>query len=201
MNHLDAIESQGLKGTTCRLARTTSAVVFSVCLLWSLSGTASAARIHHQSTGTVDAETGETLAGGAILTRTANKVELSVHPTDLDPSSAYTIWWVVFNDPKHCIATECGADDLGNPKVKASIFYATGFVSSGDGNANAYATLNAGRIPAGAEVLTDNGVRAGLRRDKGLSAEIHAIIRSHGAFDPTRAAAQIGESERFEPGC
>jgi hypothetical protein len=78
--------------------------------------------------------------------------------------------------------------------VDASVFYAAGFVTGTDGNANIVARVNAGSLAAGIDVLIPGGLTAG----NGLAAEIHLVVRSHGSIIPGRVDEQIGS---FDGAC
>ena len=58
------------------------------------------------------------LATGAVrLNRTRNELWASIHVTDLNPNSAFTIWAVIFNRPEACLTNpagpvRCSATDL-----------------------------------------------------------------------------------------
>ena len=123
------------------------------------------------------------VVGKATLKRSKQGVSLSLHTTHLGPGHAYTIWWVIFNNPKACTDAGCGIDesDFVNPKVDASIMNATGRVADHRGKGWFSAFLPAGFIhtntPAG-------GLRQvsgpGLQNVKG--AEIHVVVRCHGEW-------------------
>ncbi|NIR88294.1 MAG: hypothetical protein GWO40_17630 [Gammaproteobacteria bacterium] len=131
-------------------------------------------------------------AGAATLVRTRNEVWVNISSADLDPDSAYTVWWVVFNNPDECFG-DCGLDDLGSPAVDAGVFYAAGFVTDLDGTANASFHLKAGPPPEGADFLLDaRGDGDGLDRGNGFGADIHLIVRTHEGLIPGRVAEQIG---------
>lgn len=131
--------------------------------------------------------------GGATLLRHRNSVDARIAAIGLDQNAAYTVWWVVFNNPDACVGG-CGADDLGRPETDASVFYAAGFVTGLDGIANFTAHLDAGRLPEGIDVRRGDG----LRRANGFGAEIHMIVRSHKTPMPGQVGEQIG---RFGGGC
>jgi len=139
----------------------------------------------------VDFHSGVDVAGAGTLTRTKKLVTAGIFTTDLDPSAAYTIWWIVWNDPSACVGG-CGEDDLeiaGN-----SIFYAGGFVTGADGSANVNVQMTPGVVNKGIELFAGKG----LDKKKVFKAEIHLIIRSHGTIIPGMADVQIGT---FDGGC
>lgn len=133
------------------------------------------------------------VAGAATLYRTRNRLEMRVAASGLDPSAAYTVWWVVFNNPHACVGG-CGGDDLSNPAVKASVFYAAGFVTGMDGTGNVSGYIESGALPEGIDIETGNG----LRRGRGFRAEVHIVVRTHGAITPGSVDQQIGT---FNGGC
>jgi hypothetical protein len=141
--------------------------------------------------------------GAATLYRFRQRLEMRVATSGLDENSAYTVWWVVFNNPEACIGG-CGPDDLANPAVNAAVFYAAGFVTGGDGmgttedgTANVSAYVNAGALPEGVEVVPEaTGDR--LERGNGFAAEVHIVVRSHGTVNRGHVHEQIGS---FNGGC
>jgi len=57
------------------------------------------------------------VAGKADLKRSKEGVNLTVRTTGLEPGNAYTIWWVIFNDPEACSPTGCSDADFGTADV------------------------------------------------------------------------------------
>lgn len=144
------------------------------------------------------------LPGAARLTRNPQEMWLSIHTTGLDPIAAYTVWWVIFNNPGYCSDDECGENDLGDPNVGAAIFYATAFISDVQGVGNASAHLKAGALPEGVETIDlGNGAPPRLRSGNGLRAEAHVIVRSHGDVIAGEADLQLGTGDFgvVLPGC
>src|SRR5215471_12112004 len=146
------------------------------------------------------------LATGAVrLNRTRNELWASIHVTDLDPNSAFTIWAVIFNRPEACTTNpagpvHCSATDLSavpNP-ARASAFNVGAFVTGGSvGTANVSVHIRSGAPPDGAFVLfgigglNDNGVSPGLHEGNGFGAEVHLFIRTHGGILPDAITAQL----------
>lgn len=122
------------------------------------------------------------VVGSATLQRTAAGIRLWVDTTMLVPGDAYTLWWVIFNDPASCDMDGCNGSDFpqngGDPAVEASVMNATGrVVLASDASFNAF-------LPVGfSHTNTANG---GTRQNFGTGlqdvegAEVHVIIRSHG---------------------
>ena len=144
-----------------------------------------------QAANIIDFDTGVEVAGAATLTRTKKSVTAGIFTTGLHQSAAYSIWWIVWNDPSACTGG-CGEDDLeiaGN-----SIFYAGGFVTGEDGSANVIVQMTPGVLNKGIEVFAGKG----LDKKKVFKAEIHLIIRSHGPVITGMVDLQIGT---FGGGC
>ena len=143
----------------------------------------------------------EVPGASASLVRADGNVAMTLRTSELDQNAAYTIWWVVFNNPVDCSSTSCGEDD---------IFDENGLIVNDDGT---FGTLgvNVSAVFATGHVVGKNGVGnfgAGLREGKtsgalfgpGLvdaqGAEIHLIVRSHGEPIPGMVKEQIST----EPG-
>jgi len=125
------------------------------------------------------------VVGEATLKRSKEGVNLTVHTTALGPGNAYTIWWIIFNNPGACAPTGCSGADFpqngGDPAVEASVMNATGRVADSDGNAWFTAFLPGGFMhtnPASGDVRQAFG--PGLQNVKG--AEIHVVVRCHGPW-------------------
>ena len=126
----------------------------------------------------------------ATLERREDSVEFSLNTT-LD-SGAYTVWWVIFNNPELC-ANECGVDDLGILEVNASAFWATGAVVENDNLGSFNAQLGENQLPTGEDqVLFGEGLT------DSFEAEIHLIARTHGEVIPGVLQQQI---TTFNGGC
>jgi len=124
--------------------------------------------------------------GAATLYRTANSLWLTVSTSDLDKKAAYTVWFVVWNDPLACATNPCSAADLGSGD--SAVIYGAGFVTGTDGTATVTAHLNAGPLAAGRE----SPLPGVLEVDNGFGAEVHVIVRSHGRTIPGQVDSQIG---------
>lgn len=150
----------------------------------------------YQSTDMVALDTGA-MEGAAWLVRTKNRLHGRVMVNVATAGEAYTVWWVVFNNPEKCIYVPCtvGAnplDDLLNPAVGVSIFSATGAISAANGAEegslgviNLDMTTIGGQYPEGLFVLewvdgTPFGDR--MRRNNGFGAEVHLVVDRHPAF-------------------
>ena len=144
----------------------------------------------------------------ASLVRTDNNVAMRLHTSELDSYGAYTIWWVVFNNPGLC-SSACGEDDIfetdddgnlilidngdgtfGTPGVNVSVLFATGHVVGSDGVGNFGASLKEGR--SSGEVLFGPGLI------DAQGAEIHLVVRTHGELVAGMVNEQIST---FDGGC
>ena len=114
--------------------------------------------------------------GTATLYRSAAGVGVfaTIAPGSLPPNYPLTFWIVAFNNANQCAAFPqgaCGAGDLGNPAVNASIQWAGGNYSDLDGGAILQAF-----VPNSA---TDRLTLSGDGITNGQLAEIHFIYRTH----------------------
>jgi hypothetical protein len=121
------------------------------------------------------------VVGTADLTRTAAGVNLTANSTLLDAGSAYSLWWVIFNNPAACDPAGCSDADFGTPEVEASVMNATGRVADATGNATFRAFLPVGFVHTNPSSLNGRQLFGpGLQNAAG--AEIHVVIRSHGPW-------------------
>lgn len=130
--------------------------------------------------------------GATILVRdhAHETIHASISSRALDPDTAYSIWWAIFNEPQHCVEPYlCTVSDLevfgGDPSVKASVFWAGGFLSDGSGVANTTLRLGTGRTDRELFAQTNNYGLENL-----LGAEIHVVLRTHG---PAGVAGSVAE--------
>jgi hypothetical protein len=153
----------------------------------------------------------ETDTGGdSFLTRTEGMLLASVEAAGLEPGDAYTVWWVVFNNPAGCSAP-CGEDDiftaegdLNVPGVIAAeigIGNATGNIAKSDGTAEFGARLKRNDGDAsGHQILFPAGLAGdSVLTASGDDAEVHLIIQGHGQ---ARGGPQLLSQLTFvETGC
>ena len=189
------------------------AVAMAAGLLFTTFGVANvhAENSIRQATDVFQFGTGEPRRSAAVLTRERDRLSLSVSALDLFPNSAYTVWWVVFNQPQNCLepnACNPTGDVFESPGVLSSTQIpitensasrATGFVTGDDGVANFTAELIGGMLPTGTfvqhgwsePVAPGPDDNAGLLSGNGLRAEVHALLRSHGPAVAGSVAEQI----------
>lgn len=140
--------------------------------------TAKVTTLQHPDTTPIPPDERE-VVGKATLWRSPQGIRAQVKTTKLEPGAAYTAWWVIFNYPGRC-DHGCGADDLSNPDVEASILYATGRVADADGKAQFRSFLPVGLVRLNRTVEGRERHRLGPGLQRVWTSEVHYIIRSHG---------------------
>jgi hypothetical protein len=161
-----------------------------------------------QARSVVNADT-EAKVGAAWLKRSINRVDGRIMTTVDYAGIPYTAWWVVFNNPAGCLA-ECGPDDLavdGGAAADVAIFYASGAISTPDGEMSAEGDLT-GVINFDISAIGGEGAGIGsqvppppamnappwnrvLKMDNARCAEIHLDINVHA--DPPMPVNWVGE--------
>jgi hypothetical protein len=132
---------------------------------------------------------------GTILVRTKEGVGMTMHSFGLVPGNAYTAWFGIFNNPQACATTPCSAADFMNPHVRGVVLNATGQIAGEDG------TADFGAFRAVDDTAGQAGVGTAMALERPLRAEIHLVVRSHGAAaldDPDLLQAQLS---MFNGGC
>ncbi|MBV7333102.1 hypothetical protein KFU94_33700 [Chloroflexi bacterium TSY] len=133
----------------------------------------------------------------SVLKKNAAGIELTVDTTELTPGDAYTIWWVIFNNSTACADATCKGSDLSNPETVGMVGYATGGIADVNGVAHFEATLSVGDN----SIALDNNdgfpfelVEPAPGLIDPMAAEIHAVVRTHGAAldDPTEQITTFG---------
>ena len=80
----------------------------------------------------------------STLVRTQDAITMTIHTSGLDPGAAYTVWWIIFNNPGACSDGVCGLDDFGNGAAAPPLLWAAAHVigNSGVGNFAAHLEEN-----------------------------------------------------------
>jgi len=115
-----------------------------------------------------------TTHGHGTLKRGQDWVQVQINTSGL-PAGAYTVWWVIFNNPTGCV-DGCDDSDLLNPAAEVSVFWADGKVvqQNGIGNfADRYTLGDDLGEPGRQHILGDGALDT-------TQAEIHNIIKYHG---------------------
>jgi len=158
-----------------------------------------------QSTSPVQRVVDGSVVGGAFstLVRSDDAILMHVSTSDLDPGAAYTVWWVIFNNPEECATTPCTIADIIDPARRAAtevaVGHAAGHVINQSGSANFSARLRVGDLSGfgdGVDMTPPPPFGPGLLDPMG--AEVHLVIRTHGQQIPGLVDDQI---HSFEGGC
>ena len=142
---------------------------------------------------------GPELPGTTALTRTDSGISMTVHATDLVANNAYTVWFVIFNDPELCAGPACGVPDVFANRGTPSLRLAAGHVVGGSGIGDFGGHLSAGNTggPACSSDPATLGICGpGLLDPRG--AVVHLVVRSHGPAIPDLVSEQISS---FLGGC
>lgn len=108
----------------------------------------------------------------ATLVRHNGGVAFTFHTANLNPGNAYTIWFVVINNPDACAASPCsGPDIILNPATESQVTYGAGNIAGGSGLASFAGAFRAGPIA---------GWLPGGSLDDPMTAEIHLVLNDHG---------------------
>ncbi len=113
--------------------------------------------------------------GESHLTRTDDSLFIVVESCDLVPGDAYTLWWVVFNDPTECASHPCTGFDFGNSLVGGSVGNASGNIAKSDGTMEFGGALRQDAGEDGHEILFGDMLTADPH-----DAEVHIVVQSHG---------------------
>lgn len=136
--------------------------------------------------------------GESTLNRNGNGVTINFKTSGLTPGYAYTLWWVIWNKPENCIEPgACTETDFANAlNVEVQLLYASGHVAGNNGKGNFSAHLKENDDSGSVHELFGLPNFGGLQDAK--TAEIHAVIRSHGPKIPGLTNEQINS---YEGGC
>jgi hypothetical protein len=110
----------------------------------------------------------------ATLVRERDAVRYRINTEGLEPGNAYTVWFVVVNDPTACDASPCAPPQIiGDPTVDGQVTFAKdGEIARRDGTARFGARIKAGPLLDG--WLPVQGL------DDPMGAEIHLVLNDHG---------------------
>ncbi len=138
---------------------------------------------------------GGAVDGTSILNRSEEAVAYSFSTRELQRAAPYTNWWVAFNNPEACVVPcACSDADFGNAAVDIGVFWATGRVSNGFGQAEFSAQIAYGDLPDGVDQVPFDAFASPIAP----GAEIHVVVRAHGA----RGTADLEDQlTQFNGGC
>lgn len=147
------------------------------------------------------------IVGDSTLLRFSNRVQAVIRTSDLDPGAAMTVWWRIYNRPRHCaIPYACELSDLSNPMVDGSQLHATAFVAEdARGSAIVVATLYRTARKAQGGQRFDESLSEPYLSGRGLqrptNAEVELLIASHGAVaDPILVGEDGALEQLLTPG-
>ncbi|MBT8278586.1 MAG: hypothetical protein KJO41_06255 [Bacteroidia bacterium] len=140
------------------------------------------------------------VTGTSTLHRSKSGLTVNYKTTGLAPGYAYTIWWVIWNNPEKCeVPGECTDSDFANAEaVGVEVLYAAGHVVGNSGKGNFSGHLNTDDDSASINTLFGLPPAGGLHSGKTFSAEVHLVLRSHGPKIPGMVSEQINS---YEGGC
>jgi hypothetical protein len=108
----------------------------------------------------------------ASLVRRPGGVSFNIRTTGLRPGHAYTVWFVVINNPSACAASPCsGPDIVLNAATDSQVTYGAGHISGNSGRGGFAGAFGAGAI--------DGWLPGGGLWDP-MTAEIQLVINDHG---------------------
>ena len=126
----------------------------------------------------------------ATLVRRPDGVSLGFRTTRLQPGHAYTLWFIVVNEPSACAATPCSAPDiLLNPATEAQITRAAGHVVGARGHTALASAFRVGAL---------DGWLPGGELTNPLTAEIQLVLNDHG---PVLAGYLSDMIHTYRAGC
>ncbi len=132
-------------------------------------------------------DTNIAVGGAATLDRNENSVRVRITTSGLDTHAAYSVWFVIFNNPAACTdgapGRLCGGADLADPAVEGAVANAGGFVTGADGTGYMVGSFQEGPRPVG-------NAGFGTLKDS-FTAEVHIVIQSHADILPGSVNQQI----------
>jgi hypothetical protein len=154
---------------------------------------------------------GSDTGGQSTLTRTEDMVHVTVEAARLRAGNAYTLWWVVFNDPSACSAPGCGEDDIFNADgslneagvmaAGIAVGHATGNLARADRTTEFGGRLMRNDASGAHQIVIPAGLGAEnvLLTASGLDAEVHVVVQNHG--EARRGFRLLRQLTRFQAGC
>lgn len=119
------------------------------------------------------------------LFRNDDGIAVFIRTSGLDQAT-YTVWWLIFNQPQFCQSGPCTSADLpangGDPRVDASVLFATSGFPRGNGRA---------RFAGGLSVADTSKALFGPGITEPLTAEVQVQVRTHGPIDPDTVHLQL----------
>lgn len=127
-------------------------------------------------------------SGEATLTRSTAGLWVDQDIDGLTPGYAYTVWWVIFDNPQGCAASTCAASDLAIREAQGSLVNGGGFVA--EGTSQSYSSHLARHDVEDAQVQV--GDPSGV--DNTYRAQVHLVLPSHGVAEASAADRAVQTS-------
>lgn len=148
-----------------------------------------AAKAAERSVSDVYTFAGKELVGTSNLVRNQKGVSFNVNTTDLILGNAYTLWVVVFNNPRGCNENGCNEDEFKDSELIAAagidVMFGAGSLAGGTGKA----TFSGNRSEGDNSGSLFGPDAPGLIDSR--MAEIHFVVRDHGPKIPGMIYEQI----------
>jgi hypothetical protein len=143
----------------------------------------------HCETNVYDATTLD-VTGTATLLRNDKKISMTFQAENLTPGNAYTIWWVIWNNPAECATPNaCDVVDFSQTQVvRVDALFAAGHVVGNSGVGHFAASRKEGDISGSTNYLFGEPAFA---LEDARTAEVHLVIRDHGPAIPGKLNDQI----------
>jgi hypothetical protein len=127
----------------------------------------------------------------ATLMTTEAGAFASLATRELTPGNAYTLWWVVINEPTACETSPCKPPDVLQRSniTRADVGYADGVIAGKDGTGWFVSHLPVGTL---------RQAWFGTGFDNPQGAEIHLVINDHGPLLPDLAPSMLSS---YRGGC
>jgi hypothetical protein len=136
--------------------------------------------------------------GSSDLVRTVDNISMNIDTTDL-PIGAYSVWWVIFNNPAGCSDGVCGENDVlpppGTAEAEVSVLWATGGIVGPDRGGHFSARLGVGKDNAPGQIIFGDGLT------NSMGSEVHMIVRYHGPARWDDAEALKSQMHSFQGFC
>lgn len=145
----------------------------------------------------IDPINGGNVVGNSLLVRNHKGLAMALK-SHLISRHAYTIWWVVWNNPENCtVPGACSDVDFANAEaVGVDVMYAAGNIGCHRGVGEFRGQLRVGDTSGSINQTLNLGAPRGLLDAK--KAEVHLVVRSHGPRIPGLLKSQTGS---YDGGC
>ena len=127
----------------------------------------------------------------ATLVMTKSGAFANIETSELVPGNAYTLWFVVINEPSACENSPCNANDVlkRTSMTKADVGYGDGLIAGNDGKGHFTTFRSLGELPQ---------AWLGTGFTDPWASEIHLVVHDHGPVIAGREAEMTGT---YRGGC